>query len=181
MVAVLSLCTPHAIRAAIGDQCTGQDFYCPSQLPKVAQAALGTHKAACQGGWHFGVAERMWRWKRHSRYHAVSWNWLNLTTIYCPSFPLEVAWLQSSKIVSYTGDIRSVQLLSKWEHRFLCSLFCRLPRILTLTLVFNDTSLSGKNFNYGPTQSHSSFLFAIRQLNLLEKIIFLDIFLTTIN
>lgn len=141
---ILSLCTLRAIRATIRDQCTGQDFYCPSQLPKVAQAALGTHKAACQGGWHFGVAERMWRWKSHSRYHAVSWNWLNLTTIYCPSFPLEVAWLQSSKIVSYTGEILSVQLLSKWEHRFLCSLFCRLPRILTVTLVFNNTSLSGK-------------------------------------
>lgn len=53
---------------------------------------------------HSGLSQG-WRWRTGSCYCAKGWNWLTLTTVYCPSLLMEFdcSRLQSSKILTLDG------------------------------------------------------------------------------
>lgn len=85
------------------------------------------------GSWRLLAREnREWRAGRErmgSWYHAMSWNWLNLATIYHPSLPLEVARFISSKIVTPNRFCQYNCPVGRKTDSW-CFLHCHLPRIL---------------------------------------------------
>ena len=95
-----------------------------------------------QAAWVVG-GRGLERWRIYSCYHTMNWNWFELNLNLPWSLSLDIARLQSYRIVTLSGLYQCNCCLGVDTGSW-CFLLCHLPRNLSESLLFNCTSLPGK-------------------------------------